>query len=348
MEASPRSLAGGTDEIEQVGVSWIKPSSSGHLVPQKHYTPGEQAKASATADPPPGTQRVPEGKGLHRYFQPKPQEDDREPEPEPSVQQPGRLVKPHSATEHTGFNWLANDTKSRRRRSSKHLVSKQTAPVEELRERRRKSTQQLAPTSSPDQADPEKALRARRRRTATQLLFDHRSATVAAHQDRIDSTAVSDDSIGSEVRSSESSDGDDSFVVPDADSPIATAELGYNYLDTESSGEQLGYNFIDTDPTPVVTPQSVVRLRPPSARPHTIRVNSAGHQAVLCSCSVCTKGIAFFTLTACFKDGTATPIIFCGTCCTSPCHCVCVFCNHTVSDCKLVGLCRRHGNQAPQ
>ena len=122
MEASPRSLAGGTDEIEQVGVSWIKPSSSGHLVPQKHYTPGEQAKASATADPPPGTRRVPEGKGIHRYFQPKPKEDDRESEPEPSVQQPGRLVKPHSATEHTGFNWLKNDTKSRRRRSAKHLV----------------------------------------------------------------------------------------------------------------------------------------------------------------------------------------------------------------------------------
>ena len=333
MEASPRSLAGGTDEIEQVGVSWIKPSSSGHLVPQKHYTPGEQAKASATADPPPGTQRVPEGKGLHRYFQPKPQEDDREPEPEPSVQQPGRLVKPHSA----------NDTKSRRRRSAKHLVPKQTASVEELRELRRKLT--VAPASSPDQADSEKALRARRRRTATQLLFDHRSATVAAHQDRIDSTAVADDSIGSEIRSSESSDGDDSFVVPDADSPVATAELGYNYLDTESSGEQLGYNYHDT---PVETPQSVVRLRPPSARPHYIRVNSAGSQAVLCSCAVCTKGIAFFTLTACFKDGTATPIIFCGTCCTSPCHCVCAFCNKTVPDCKLVGLCRRHGNQAPQ
>ena len=321
MEASPRSLAGGTDEIEQVGVSWIKPSSSGHLVPQKHYTPGEQAKASATADPPPGTQRVPEGKGLHRYFQPKPKEDDREPEPELSVQQPGRLVKSHSA----------NDIKSRRRRSAKHLVSKQ-----------------LAPASSPDQADSEKALRARRRRTATQLLFDHRSATVAAHQDRINSTAVSDDSIGSEIRSSESSDGDDSFVVPDADSPIATAELGYNYLDTESSGEQLGYNYHDTDLTPVVTPQFGERLRPPSTRPHSIRVNSVGHQAVLCSCSVCTKGIAFFTLTACFKDGTATPIIFCGTCYTSPCHCVCAFCNHTVPDCKLVGLCRRHGNQAPQ
>ena len=209
MEASPRSLAGGTDEIEQVGVSWIKPSSSGHLVPQKHYTPGEKAKASATVDPPPGTRRVPEGKGLHRYLKPKPKANDRQPEPELSanpVQQPGRLVKPHSATE---------NTKGRRRRSAKHLAPKQTASVEELRERRRQSAQQLAPAGSPNQADSDKALRARRRRTATQLLFDHRSATVASHQDRIDKAAVSDDSIGSEIRSPESSDGDDSFIVSD-------------------------------------------------------------------------------------------------------------------------------------
>ena len=49
----------------------------------------------------------------------------------------------------------------------------------------------------------------------------------------VDKTAVSDDSIESEIRSPESSDGDDSFIVSDEDSPVATAQLGYNYLDTD-------------------------------------------------------------------------------------------------------------------
>ena len=85
MEAAPSSPVGGTDEEEQVGESWIKPSSSRHLVPQRHKTPGEKAKASAKADPPSGTRGVPEGGGLHRYFKPKPKANDRNlPEPEPS------------------------------------------------------------------------------------------------------------------------------------------------------------------------------------------------------------------------------------------------------------------------
>ena len=211
MEVSPRSLAGGTDENEPVGDSWIIPSSSGHLVPRRH----NPDPAKAVVNPAPGSG------GIQRYFKPKSKSNDHingMPEPVASAspaQQPGRLVKQRSATE---------DVKSRRRRSAKLLVSKQSASVEDPREQRQQSAQ--TPTRSPNQKASEKALKERRRRTAA-LLLSSPNSPVATEQD----TSVGD-SIRSEPRSSESSDGDDSFIASDDGSPVATAQLGYNYLDT--------------------------------------------------------------------------------------------------------------------
>ena len=131
MEGRPRAPAGGTDEDEQVAESWIKPSSSGHLVPQRHKTSGKKAKAAAKADPRSGTRRVPAQGGLHHYFEPKPKDDDRmPPEPEPSqdaAPQPSRLVKPHSTPK-------------------------------SIKDKRRKSAKQLAPAGSPNRTDFDKAL----------------------------------------------------------------------------------------------------------------------------------------------------------------------------------------------
>ena len=193
MDVSPRSLAGGTDEHEPVGDSWIIPSSSGHLVPRRH----NPDPATAVVNP----------AGIQRYFKPESKSNDhinRMPEPVVSAspaQQPGRLVKQRSATE---------DVKSRRRRSAKLLVSKQSASVEDPREQRQQSAQ--TPTRSPNQKASDKGLKERRRRTAALLL---------SSQDRIAETAISDTSVGdsirSEPRSPESSDGDDSFIVSDED-----------------------------------------------------------------------------------------------------------------------------------
>ena len=384
MDVSPRSLAGGTDENEPVGDSWIIPSSSGHLVPRRH----NPDPAKAVVNPAPGSG------GIQRYFKPKSKSNDHingMPEPVASAspaQQPGRLVKQRSATE---------DVKSRRRRSAKLLVSKQSASVEDPREQRQQSAQ--TPTRSPNQKASDKGLKERRRRTAALLL---------SSQDRIAETAISDTSVGgsirSEPRSPESSDGDDSFIVSDGDSPVATAELGYNYLDT-CTAISPGFNGIGSaikpecpspDGEPVITgvylgcgqqerqpveplpvgsdciassfsfQSSAPRRRPASVKPapvaspasallqatedsavsffqHAINVKIVGHQEESCSCAICTKPIAFLTLTACFKDGTAAPLVFCGTCCTSPCNCVCAFCDHVLPQC----LCRHHGSQAP-
>ena len=321
MEVSPRSLAGGTDENEPVGDSWIIPSSSGHLVPRRH----NPDPAKAVVNPAPGSG------GIQRYFKPKSKSNDHingMPEPVASAspaQQPGRLVKQRSATE---------DVKSRRRRSAKLLVSKQSASVEDPREQRQQSAQ--TPTRSPNQKASDKGLKERRRRTAALLL---------SSQDKIAETAISDTSVGdsirSEPRSPESSDGDDSFIVSDEDSPVATAELGYNYLDTCTAispglsgiGSEIKPECPSPDCEPVIT----------GVYQHAINVKIVGHQEESCSCAICTKPIAFLTLTACFKDGTAAPLVFCGTCCTSPCNCVCAFCDHVLPQC----LCRHHGSQAP-
>ena len=132
MEVSPRSLAGGTDENEPVGDSWIIPSSSGHLVPRRH----NPDPAKAVVNPAPGTRSVPKGGGIQRYFKPKSKSNEVNKMPEPvasasPAQQPGRLVKQRSATE---------DVKSRRRRSAKLLVPKQSASVEDSqREQRQQS-----------------------------------------------------------------------------------------------------------------------------------------------------------------------------------------------------------------
>ena len=72
MEVSPRSLAGGTDENEPVGDSWIIPSSSGHLVPRRH----NPDPAKAVVNPAPGTRSVPKGGGIQRYFKPKSKAND--------------------------------------------------------------------------------------------------------------------------------------------------------------------------------------------------------------------------------------------------------------------------------
>ena len=172
MEVSPRSLAGGTDENEPVGDNNPDP-------------------AKAVVNPAPGTRSVPKGGGIQRYFKPKSKPNDVA--SASPAQQPGGLVKQRSATE---------DVKSRRRRSAKLLVSKQSASVEDPREQRQQSAQ--TPTRSPNQKASDKGLKECRRRTAALLL---------SSQDRIAETAISDTSVGdsirSEPRSPESSDGRD-------------------------------------------------------------------------------------------------------------------------------------------
>ena len=68
MEGRPSPTAGSTDDGEQVAKSWIEPSSSGQLVPQRHRK--TKGKVAAKADTSTGA-GAPELGGLHRYFRPK-------------------------------------------------------------------------------------------------------------------------------------------------------------------------------------------------------------------------------------------------------------------------------------
>jgi hypothetical protein len=136
------------------------------------------------------------------------------------------------------------------------------------------------------------------------------------------------ESIKSEPRSPDSLpdlvDSDSSFIVSDDETPVTTAGLGYNYLDTGAShhtgysgaiieqafpspaGEPIENSILEKNSYPVVSPQSALLQAAEDTAvsyfQHTLCIGNHGD----CACAVCTKPIAWITVTACFKQRTTS------------------------------------------
>eukprot|EP01047_Picozoa_sp_COSAG01_P030129 COSAG01_NODE_2090_length_8453_cov_554.144721_4_plen_329_part_00 len=318
---------------DQITDCWIVPSSSGNLVPQRHRQVSQETAG-------------PKQRDIRSFLLPKCCDTPTaEPEPEGAPDKPIRLVKLHSSS-------AASLRKKQEVRAKRSLSARQIKPANEVSTAAERRLQEL---------------RVKRNQSVRQLCP---SVGVHSPTDRDTAAEALDGSDGESIKSEPRSpdsltdlvDSDNSFIVSDDETPVTTAGLGYNYLDTGAShhtgysgaiieqaypspaGEPIENSILEKNSYPVVSPQSALLQAAEDTAvsyfQHTLCIGNHGD----CACAVCTKPIAWITVTACFKDGTGAPIVFCGTCCTSPCNCVCAFCDHTKPQCQ----CRHHGSQVPQ
>jgi hypothetical protein len=197
---------------DQITDCWIVPSSSGNLVPQRHRQASQETAG-------------PKQRDIRSFLAPKCRDTPAaEPEPEGAPDKPIRLIKLHSSS-------AASLRKKQEVRTKRSLSARQIKPANEVSTAAERRLQEL---------------RNKRSQSVRQL-----SPSVGVHSptDQDAGAEAQDDSDGESIKSEPRSpdslpdlvDSDSSFIVPDDETPVNTAGLGYNYLDTGAS-HHTGYS----------------------------------------------------------------------------------------------------------